>query len=216
MEVEPYTMYIPDPFKEEDKDKIYSLINAYSFATLISRLNDALIATHIPLLLDPQRGRQGFLYGHMAKMNPQWKGFDPPQEVLALFQGPHAYISPAWYLEESKVPKVPTWNYAVVHVYGIPTPIHDPERHLQIIESTVRRYESKLDEPYSIDFRDEKIQQFAKGAQSFEIEITKIEAKFKLSQNRGVIDQKQVIYQLSQSADQVKREVARLMKENLK
>src|SRR5436309_4848810 len=110
-------MYIPTPFREESLDILHEVIRQHSFATLVTSAPDGLIATHIPILLDPMRGSYGTLIGHVARENPHWRAFGGNQETMAIFQGPHAYVSPSWYTTPYAVP---TWNYVVVHAYGRP------------------------------------------------------------------------------------------------
>ncbi len=107
-------MYIPAAFAVKDEAILFDFIDRHSFATLVSTIDDVPFATHLPVLLDRARNR---LLGHVAYANPHWRCFDGVREVLIIFQGPHAYVSPSWYVE---TPAVPTWNYAAVHVYGVP------------------------------------------------------------------------------------------------
>ena len=111
-------MYIPKAFQVSDSRVLAEFIASNSFATLISSVQGSLFATHLPLILDQSRSSQGVLLGHVARANRHWQAFDGQQEALAIFHGPHAYISPSWYASSS--PAVPTWNYAVAHVYGVP------------------------------------------------------------------------------------------------
>src|SRR5437764_62337 len=111
-------MYIPAAFRETRLEVLHALMREHSFATLISQLEGQLFATHLPILLDANRQPYGTLIGHMAKANPHWLAFNPEAaESLVIFQGPHAYISPGWYVAEQAVP---TWNYEIVHAYGRP------------------------------------------------------------------------------------------------
>src|SRR6266516_4165261 len=110
-------MYIPAAFRETRLEVVHSLIREHSFGTLVSQLDGQLFATHLPFLLDAGRGPQGTLLGHMARANPHWECFSEPDlESLVIFQGPHAYVSPSWYLSDLAVP---TWNYTAVHAYGV-------------------------------------------------------------------------------------------------
>ena len=117
-------MYIPKAFREDDITTLHKFMREYSFATLITQHKGVPFATHLPFILDAQCGPNGALLAHVARANPQWHDFVDEQEVLVIFQGPHAYISPSWYEVELSVP---TWNYAVVHAYGIPRLIEDGE-----------------------------------------------------------------------------------------
>lgn len=114
-------MYLPESFAERDPDKLHAFIREHSFATVISSDGDGLTASHIPLLLETGSGN-GVLIGHLARANQQWRLFDGNHETLIVFQGPDAYVSPAWYETELSVP---TWNYAAVHAYGFPSVVDD-------------------------------------------------------------------------------------------
>jgi len=107
-------MYIPEPFKAANSERLAALIRDNSFGMLVTAPDGIPFVSHLPFLLDSSSGKYGKLLGHMARANPQWRHFASCDEVLAVFQGPHAYISPSWYLS----PNVPTWNYAVAHVRG--------------------------------------------------------------------------------------------------
>jgi len=115
-------MYLPKPFREDDPARLHALIRAHGFATLISERDGEPFASHLPLLLDAERGPRGTLLGHMARANPQWRSFDQGRAALAIFHGPHCYVSPSWY---ANAPAVPTWNYAAVHAYGRPRVLED-------------------------------------------------------------------------------------------
>ena len=160
----------------------------HSFATLVTCDGASPFATHLPVQYDPE-GEQGTLLGHMARTNPQWRHFGD-DEVLTIFPGPHAYVSPRWYETELAVP---TWNYAAVHVYGIPRIITDHARVCALLQSMTDEYESSADAPWTGDipaeFRDSLIESIV----AFEIPIGRIEAKFKLSQNRPAEDQQRVL-----------------------
>src|SRR6266849_6044575 len=117
-------MYIPQAFRKEDVRTLHTFMQAYSFATLVTQQNGVPFATHLPFLLDNGHGPHGTLLAHMARVNPQWHDFDSAQEVLVIFQGPHAYISPSWY-EDDVALSVPTWNHLVVHAYVTPRRIED-------------------------------------------------------------------------------------------
>src|ERR1700680_4492985 len=110
-------MYIPERFREDDKAILKTFIREHSFGILVTQGDDAPCATHLPFLYNAERGHYGLLSAHMARANPQWQSFASEREALVIFQGPHAYISPSWY---DVAASVPTWNYAAVHVYGIP------------------------------------------------------------------------------------------------
>ena len=172
-------MYIPKHNRIEDRAAIAALIRRFSFGTLVTQGPGGLVATHLPFLFDPSAGLQGKLVAHMARANPQWKNF-AQTEVLVIFQGEHGYISPTWYVNS---PAVPTWNYQAVHAYGVPAIIAEPQRILGTMREIVEQYES-ADSSYRIDrlpepYRDRMLA----GIVAFEIELTRADAKSKLSQN---------------------------------
>ncbi|MBV7331907.1 FMN-binding negative transcriptional regulator [Chloroflexi bacterium TSY] len=185
----------------------------YSFATIVTSDPKGIpFATHMPIVLDRTRGLNGTLVSHMARANPQWKHFQQEQEILAIFQGPHAYISPSWYEGEFNVP---TWNYAVVHVYGIPKIVEDTAVLLQIMTELVATYEHSMPEPWRVPWADERITNLLKAIVGFELEITRLEGKFKLNQNKAVADQLSVVKALRDSANQLESMVAQMMTNSL-
>jgi transcriptional regulator len=180
-------MYIPAAFRESRPQVLHALIGQHSFATLISQLEDGLFATHLPMLLDPARGEYGTLLGHVARANPHWRAFTADQrESLAIFQGPHAYISPSWYVSNETVP---TWNYSAVHAYGRPSVIDDPQRVRALLDRLVDCFESALTPPWSTArVGDEYIRRMSQAIVAFEMPITRLEGKRKLGQNRPTVD----------------------------
>src|SRR5262245_35101125 len=140
-------MYVPAHFAEPDLIKLHEAIECYSFATLVSQSGGEPFASHLPLLLDRDRGSCGMLIGHMARANPQWQDA-AGQRVLAVFSGPHAYISPTWY-EAEKV--VPTWNYVAVHAYGRLELIEDGGEAEGVLRRTIGTYEASQRSPWQLD-----------------------------------------------------------------
>ena len=201
-------MYIPKHFKIEDEEKIYEFIEKYSFATLYSTHRGEPYATHLPLIL--KKDEQA-LYGHFARANGQWKDIKD-QTVLVVFQGPHSYISPSWY---EITDAVPTWNYVSIHLYGKVDMIEDDKVIFDSLNEMINKYE-KPDSPYNLKNVDSGyIEGLSKGIVAFKINITKIEAKAKLSQNHPAERQEFIIEQLEKSTDQNELQVASFMKENL-
>ncbi|HSH96086.1 MAG TPA: FMN-binding negative transcriptional regulator [Roseimicrobium sp.] len=202
-------MYSPETFQIHDPAVLAAFMREHSFATIVTHDGTAPHATHMPVLLEQGRGQHGTLVSHMARANPQWKHFENGQEMLVIFTGPHAYISPAWYATQ---PAVPTWNYTAVHAYGIPRIVTDPGRFAEMLKDLVEFYESGRANRWSgempVDFRDKLM----KGIVGVEIEITRTEGKFKLSQNRPA-DVPGVIAALESSADPGDRAVAKMMKQ---
>ena len=202
-------MYLPAHFTEQDVAKIAAVIRANSFATLVTFDGAQPFASHVPLVLQPARGPRGALIGHVARANPQWRHFSDGREVLAIFAGPHAYISPSWY---STPLMVPTWNYVAVHVYGLPRLVEDTAGFEEILRLTVNEFESGQPKPWREALPAEVKVAMMKAIVGFEIEITRVEAKFKLSQNRKPEDIAGAVAALSQSENQTERELAALMK----
>lgn len=200
-------MYTPDHFKIGDSAVLAAFMRQHSFATIITHDGTAPHATHMPVLLDEDRGPQGTLISHMARANPQWEHFENNQEVLIVFTGPHAYVSPAWYATQ---PAVPTWNYTAVHAYGRARIVTDQETFATMLQDLIAFYESNRESPWHGQIPAEFRDRLMKGIVGVEIEITRIEGKFKLSQNRPK-DAPSVIAKLAASADQTEREVAAMM-----
>ncbi len=205
-------MYIPKAFHEENRELLHDLIRNYNFATLVSFGDGMPHASHLPFLLDPERGANGTLIAHMARANNQWRGFTDGQQVLAIFQGPHAYISPSWYRDQVTVP---TWNYAVVHAYGRPVLLEDPVRLRAMMTRLVSRHESGNPRPWSLETAEPIMDQQLKAIVGFEIPIAKIEGKFKFNQNRPTADRQGVIEALQGSRNPLEQGVAEIMKAHL-
>lgn len=165
-------MYIPPHFQVRDPETLTAFLLTNSFASLVTIANGEPFATHLPLLYQPETNT---LIGHLAKANPQCAHLASAESVLAIFTGPHGYISPRWY---THAPAVPTWNYTAVHACGTPKLITEPEALTQILLMLEAHYEP---EPirYDEDFFVPKL----KGIVGVEIEISRLEGKFKLSQN---------------------------------
>jgi transcriptional regulator len=163
----------------------------------------------MPVLLETQTGAHGTLVSHIARANPQWKHFETGREVLVIFTGPHAYISPAWY---ATAPAVPTWNYTAVHAYGVPRLVTDPKKFAAVLHDLVEHYEAPRPDRWHGEMPEDFLHRLMKGIVGVEIAIARVEAKFKLSQNRPE-DQPGVIAALSASSNPADREVAELMKQ---
>lgn len=175
----------------------------YNFATMITIKDSGPIVSHLPFIYRPEHS---ILCAHMARANPQWRTFNLEQEVLVIFHGPHAYISPRWY--EPRPDNVPTWNYVVIHAHGIPKIIHDEVRAFEIMTSLVKRHDSAWQFSLLEQVRKKDMEEIV----VFEIELTKLEAKFKLSQNRLEVERDKVASSLLESKDQVERETGDMMK----
>lgn len=183
-------MYIPSNFKMDDLSIAHDFINEFGFGVIVSK---SLTGTHIPFVLHRNEGEKGTLYTHCAKANSHWRELDDT-EVLIIFTGPHSYISPSWYAQS---PGVPTWNYAAVHVYGKVSILNGNET-LEAVEEIVQKYEPELLVKRDIvtnEFRDKLLS----GIVGLKIELSKIEGKLKLGQQRKKEDQIGVYTALSNS-----------------
>jgi transcriptional regulator len=203
-------MYIPEHFRETDPKRITALIDTYPFGMLVTVKEGVPFASHLPFLFEQSLDSDGKLLGHMARANPQWQHFVSGNEVMVVFQGPHTYVSPSWYSS----PGVPTWNYAVVHVLGKPRFMEDESELESLITRLTDVHESRMPYPWKPNFDGERRKKLRGMIVGFEIEITEIQGKFKLSQNRPVEDQLKVMEILQQSDNQTATEVAKLMSES--
>lgn len=208
-------MYIPSAFAETRSDVLARFIAQYSFGTLVtSDAPGGLCASHLPLLFHAGEGSgSATIFSHMAKANPQWKFLRPESDVLVIFTGPHTYISPRWY--EEKV-AVPTWNYTAVHAYGRPRLIDDPKHVRQILSQTVEKYEGTGSGAWrDSDLPEDFVAKMASAVVAFAIDVTRIEGKFKLNQNRSAADRKGVIAALEAAGSEDSRAIASLMRAGL-
>lgn len=175
-------MYLPAHFAEDRVEVLHALMREHPFATLASRAGDGLVADHLPLQLAPDGTR---LVGHVARANPLWKAA-AGQEVLAVFQGPQAYVSPSWYPTKHEHGKaVPTWNYVVVQARGRLTTIEDPLRLRTLLDDLVDHHEAALPQPWRIaDAPPDYIEKMLAAIVGIEIDIVALEGKWKISQNQ--------------------------------
>jgi transcriptional regulator len=210
-------MYIPADFKEERIETLHALIRAQPLATLVTLGADGLIASHVPLEIDPDPAPFGTLRGHLARGNPQWRDAKLDTEALAIFQGPAAYVSPSWYATKRESGKVvPTWNYAVVHARGR-LAIHDDPVWLgalvrRLTESQERRFaESWKVEDAPADFIDRQL----KAIVGIEMRLARLDGKWKMSQNRPAADREGVVGGLEALGDEESRAVAALVRDTL-
>jgi len=201
-------MYTPRSFRVEHLPTLHALIREYSFGILVSQDGDRPVATHLPFMVDEDRGPNGTLIAHMARANSHWKSWTDDTQVMAIFQGPHAYISPAWYDDQETVP---TWNYATVHAYGRPHQIHDPARLRPMVERLVDIHERGWDRSQMESVMHVELQAIV----GFEIPIDSIEGKFKFNQNRSREDQEGVVRALEGSAEALERDTAEIMRQNV-
>ncbi len=206
-------MYIPSGFVETDAAKLHEFIEGHSFAIVVTQSSAGSVASHLPILLDREAGKEGKLIGHMARANGQWKDADG-LEAMVIFHGPHAYISPRWYAAKNVVP---TWNYVAVHVYGTLRIVSDRAALVQTLRDTVDKYEGGSAQPWRIDEPDEPFLEGLLGPiVGFEIEITRMEGKWKLSQNHAPERRTPVIDALREAAGEQPSQIAELMSQTLR
>jgi transcriptional regulator len=204
-------VYVPPAFANDRVDELHDFIEQYSFGVLVSTEQQEPAASHLPFLLDRGTGASGTLIGHFAKDNPQWREL-AGQQVLAVFTGPHAYISPTWYQAENTVP---TWNYVAVHACGTAEIVDDPAETQAILLNTVERYERGRQPAWSIDAESDFFEKLSQMVIGFRIEITKLEGKWKLNQNHAPERRYKVIAALKALGDPQSDAVAELMAETL-
>jgi transcriptional regulator len=201
-------LYIPEHFRVRDHGDATAFMQANPFAILISATDESPFATHAPVVVR-EAGDQLIVRGHVAKANPHWRHLERQPHCLTIFHGPHAYVSPANY---STREVVPTWNYGAVHVYGNARVFSAPDELLTVLHELIPMFEPAYADQWaslSASYRHRMLSHIV----GFEIAVTKIEAKFKLSQNRTETEQQNVITSLSEAADTTVSGVARLMRE---
>jgi transcriptional regulator len=199
-------MYISKLYREEDRKKILQFLRQNEFVTLVTYDGEKPVASHL-LVEVVEQGEKLLLHGHMSKANSLWKTFETNPEVLVIFQGPHTYISPTWYNHVN----VPTWNYQSVHVYGKPRLIDDHNEAYSVLKSLIDRHES--DQHYKLEtLPQDFVEKEMKGIVVFQIEATRLEANYKLSQNRNDEDYWNIVSHLAQREDELSHGVAKAMK----
>jgi len=203
-------VYLPPAFTEARPEVLIEHIERHDFGLLVSHGADGLIASHIPFLVE-RDGDQLHLHGHLARPNPQVGDLARGGEVLAIFHGPHAYISPSWY---TSGPSVPTWNYADVHAYGIVRLVEDADWLRQLLRRLSERHEARNPDPWQMqDLPEAYLEGMLRGIVGLDIAVTRLEGKYKLSQNRPAADRPRVVAALEAQSDADARAVARLMRE---
>lgn len=204
-------MYTPPAFAEADPDRLFDFIDAHPFATLVSASPaGALVATHLPLLLDRAAGAQGTLIGHLARANHQHEQLAGGRPALVIFTGADAYITPAWYASKREHGRVvPTWNYVAVHAQVIPRVIEEAAWLRAHVEALTRRHEAGRDVQWTVnDAPAEYVDAQLRGIVGVELAIERLEGKWKMSQNRSDADIAGVVAGLAASPDARAREVA--------
>lgn len=204
-------MYIPASFAETNVDRLHDFIERNSFGILITPTAAGPVASHLPFLLDRQTGPHGTLTGHIARANPQWKQATST-EVMVIFSGPHAYISPAWYEAELVVP---TWNYIAVHAYGKLTWIEDTTALRDIVVASVETYEQPRSQPWTMNAPEDFVEKMLQQIVGFQIAVTRLEGKWKLNQNHPAERREKVIRALTERGDENSRAIAAAMVDSM-
>jgi transcriptional regulator len=203
-------MYSPPYNQIENRAELVEFMRANGFPLLVTGTGGTLHASHLPVQIE-DTGEHLKLDMHMARNNPQWKEFFGDEEVLVVFSGPHAYVSPRWYEQK---PRVPTWNYAAVHAYGVPKIVEEKAAK----HASQRRLVGVYDPEWLPQFDKlpgDYIASMLDGIVNFEIRVTRIETRWKLSQNRGRREQELIAAALEKSPDSVERALAALTRKHL-
>ncbi len=200
-------MYVPKHFSVDHLPAIQQFMRDHAFATLVNCDEGAPVATHIPLELQVKDDSSSTLVGHISRANPQWKTIATNNKAMAIFTGPHAYVSSSWYNHEN----VPTWNYIAIHVSGS-LRIIEGEELKQRMGELMAKYEAGVENPQSFyDMSEEKIARKLRGIVGLELQVEKVEANYKLSQNRNDEDYQNIIKELEQLNDYNAAEIAKEM-----
>ncbi|KYD03314.1 FMN-binding negative transcriptional regulator [Bacillus atrophaeus] len=204
-------MYIPKYYKVTNVDDIWDFVQNNSFGTIVTTAQGKPIATHLPLQLIKE-GDTYYITGHIAYGNPQWRTFEACEDVLVMFQGPHAYISSSWYEKEN----VPTWNYQAVHVYGTASILNEEELKHDLT-MLLQKYEKHRKNPVLWDeLSPQLLESQMKGIVGFKMKVGEIQASYKLSQNRNETDYMSIIDQLRNEGNLNSKQMADLMEKRLK
>ncbi len=194
-------MYTPKHFEQTNASTLWDFIEEHAFGTLLTVADGRPTLSHLPFL--PDRAA-GVLHCHVARANPHWREIQRSPQVLAIFMGPHGYVSPTWYAERGGVP---TWNYAVVHVQGEAQAVDDAERTRKHVEALAAKYERGRRSPWVPDYDTRRVS----GIVGIDIRVARLEGKFKLSQNRSDTDRARVVAALEASGSDEDAALARLM-----
>ena len=202
-------MYVPKHNRQEDRSALLAYMRAYSFATLATSGSAGLTATHLPFVVEEQEGRITLL-AHMAQANPQWRDFAGGGDALVIFMQPHAYVSPRLYDSRQNVP---TWNYVAVHAYGRPLLIEERAAKLELQKKLIRQYDTGYLEQMA-ELPESYIDAKLAAIVSFSLDVTRIEARYKLSQDKNPVERERIARELESSGDSLAGETARLMREH--
>jgi transcriptional regulator len=200
-------MYIPHRFRNTDLAEVEAFLAAHSFGVLVNTVGGRLWGTHIPLEFARDPAGREVLYGHVARANPQWREFGPGREVLAIFSGPHAYVSSSVYREAD----TPTWNYIAVHVHG-EVELVEGEEMQGVLRRLLAKYEGASPRPVTLEGLPERVANLVRGIVAFKVVIGEVQAAFKLSQNRDAHDHAAVVTALEARGEPGATAVAEAMR----
>ena len=212
-------MYNPPWFREDDLDLIRGEIKRNGFGTLVTVASSGgPLASHVPMILDETRGQKGTLYGHVARGNLQWRDTRTGSEALAIFLGPDAYITPRWYETKKENGKVvPTWDYVAIHVRGPITFFHDTTRIRDVVTRLTNKHESGASDPWEVsDAPRDYIESQLKSIVGFEVAVSRIDGKWKMSQNRPDADRMGVVRGLAERDEPQDAQVSQRVREQKK
>lgn len=202
-------MYTPAHFEISDIRMLQQIIRQHPLGLLITSHAGTLHTTHLPFHLEPAVGEYGRLEAHLARANPHCEVLQSGVSSMVVFHGPDAYVSPRWYTDPAH--NVPTWNYVAVHVHGTARIMEDPRRTLEIIGRLTDEHEAYIEPPWGIREAQSYAEKLVPQILGFEIDIVRLEGKFKLSQNRSDADRASVMRQLIERSDTISQELLALM-----
>jgi len=202
-------MYAPKHNRLEDRVALLAYMRAYSFAALTTAGPAGLMATHLPFVIEDSDGRIRLL-AHMAKANPQWREFAAGTDALVIFMQPHAYVSPRLYDSRQNVP---TWNYVAVHVYGRPVLIEEREAKIELQQKLIRQHDAGYLEQMA-ELPESYLDAKLAAIVSFSLEVTRIDARYKLSQDKNPAERERIARDLEAGGEGVAADTARLMREH--
>jgi transcriptional regulator len=205
-------MYVPSHFQEDRVPELHAAIRTIAFGTLVSAGPDGLMASHVPMLVDPEPAPYGTLIGHIARANPHG-AVKSEHEALAMFVGPNAYVTPSWYATKRETGKVvPTWNYLAVHAYGRLSFFDDAERLLALVTHLTETHEAPRAAPWAVsDAPADFVQGMLRAIVGFALPITRLEGKWKMSQNRPATDRAGVVEGLRREGGPAEASVAQVV-----
>lgn len=207
-------MYVPPHFRIDDQEVVLGAIRAHPFATLVSGSPDGPFVTHLPMMVDEGHGKEGIaLLGHVARANPHWRLVAEDPRTLAIFHGPHAYVSPRFYPSKQEHGRVvPTWNYVAIHVRGRLEAFDEPDRLRDLVDRLTKVHETGAEQPWALsDAPEDYVRRQLRGIVGLALHVEAIEGKAKLSQNREAADRAGVVAGL-EKGDATERAAAQWMK----